>query len=503
MRKMKQWAAVCLAVCVAMAISVAWAEVKLPAVFSDNMVLQRDLAVPVWGWADTGEEVVVTCTGPTFAAKSNSFADANGKWFLKLNAMPVGGPYEMVVEGKNRITFKNVMLGDVWVCSGQSNMQWSVSQSDNPEEEIKNADYPNIRLITVPTKSAAVPQDNFDGKWVPCTPETVKNFSAVAYFFGRTLHNELGQKVPIGLLHTSWGGSSCETWIPEGVVEQYQDYAAIMQRRANHLKDNPNGGDNQQAGYLFNAMINPLLPYGIKGAIWYQGETNAGRAYQYRTLFPLMIQTWREVWGQGDFPFYFVQLANFNPDGDKVLGESAWAELREAQTMTLNLRNTGQAVIIDIGDSKDIHPRNKQDVGKRLALMALARDYPEVRISGESGRQIDNRPLFAAYSPRFQSMSVKDDKAIINFVIIGGSLKTKDGGTVDGFIIAGTDRKFYVADAVIEGNRVIVSSPEVPNPVAVRYAWANDPACNLYGSNDLPVCPFRTDMWPGVTINNK
>ena len=492
---MKKWTLAGLALCLAMMVSVAQAEVKLPAVFSDNMVLQRDLAVPVWGWADAGEEVAVVLNGQT----KEAVADANGKWMVKFNAMSVGGPCEMVVEGKNsRIAFKNVMLGDVWVCSGQSNMQWSVNASANPDEEIKNADYPNIRLISVPLKSNAAPQDNFDGQWVQCSPETIPNFSAVAYFFGRTLHNELDKKVPIGLIHTSWGGSSCETWIPEGVVEQYKDYEQIMQRRANHLKDNPNGGDNQQAGYLFNAMINPLLPYGIKGAIWYQGETNAGRAYQYRTLFPLMIQTWREVWGQGDFPFYFVQLANFNPDGDKVLGQSDWAELREAQTMTLSLRNTGQAVIIDIGDSKDIHPKNKQDVGKRLALWALVRDYRGDRV------HTFTYTAGTTTGPMFQSMAIQDGKVVISFDFISvRGLKTKDGGPVTGFIIAGADRKFVKADAIIEGNTVVVSSPEIRNPVAVRYAWANDPTCNLVNGADLPACPFRTDMWPGVTINNK
>ncbi|MCL2624131.1 MAG: sialate O-acetylesterase, partial [Planctomycetaceae bacterium] len=333
-------------------------------------------------------------------------------------------------------------------------------------------------------------------------PETVKDFSAVAYYFGRTLHTELDKQVPIGLIHTSWGGSSCETWIPEDVVAQYKDYEQIMQRRENHLKDHPNGGDNQQAGYLFNAMINPLLPYGIKGAIWYQGETNVGRAYQYRTLFPLMIQTWREVWGQGDFPFYFVQLANFDPSGDRVLGDSAWAELREAQTMTLSLRNTGQAVIIDIGDSNDIHPANKQDVGKRLAGLALWNFFWERVFSGERMLDVPPTPVGLV----FREMSIQDGKAIIKFIggdINSQNLKTKDGGPVTGFIIAGADRKFVKADAVIEGNRVIVSSPEIKNPVAVRYAWANDPVCNLVNDADLPVCPFRTDMWPGVTINNK
>lgn len=485
MRELKRWGLTCLAVLMALTASLARAEVKLPAIFSDNMVLQRDIAVPVWGWADAGESVTISLGGQT----KNAVADENGKWLLKFDAMRAGGPFEMTVAGKNKISYKNVMLGDVWVCSGQSNMQWTVANSDNPQEEIKNANYPNIRLITVPRTSNAVPQENFQGNWVPCTSETIPEFSGVAYYFGRTLFRELDEKVAIGLLHTSWGGSSCETWIPEDVVGQYADYAAIMERRANHLKDHPNGGDNQQAGYLFNAMINPLLPYGIKGAIWYQGETNAGRAYQYRTLFPLMIQTWREVWGQGDFPFYFVQLANFNDRNNDPFGQSDWAELREAQTMTLGLRKTGQAVIIDIGNSKDIHPRNKQDVGRRMALWSLAKDY---------GLDI---PVYTG--PMFKEMTVRNGKAVVSFDFAQNGLKTKDGGKVTGFVIAGADRKFVEANAVIDGDKVVVSSPEVPQPVSVRYAWADDPTCNLFNAENLPACPFRTDMWPGLTINSK
>lgn len=485
MKHLNRLSIVCLAVFVALSVSLARAEVKLPAVFSDNMVLQRDIDVPVWGWADAGEKVVVTFNGQT----KDTVAGENGKWFLKLSPMQAGGPFEMTVAGSNKIEFKNVMLGDVWVCSGQSNMQWNVANSNNPEEEIKNANYPNIRLITVPTKSTATPLDDFNGRWVACSPETIPHFSAVAYFFGRTLYRELDEKVVIGLIHTSWGGSSCETWIPETIVEKYKDYEQIMQRRANHLKDNPNGGDNQQAGYLYNAMINPIVPYGIKGAIWYQGETNAWRGYQYRTLFPLMIQTWRELWGQGDFPFLFVQLANFDAGADPAVGQSVWAELREAQTMTLNLRGTGQAVTIDIGESKDIHPRNKQDVGRRLALWTLANDY---------GLDI---PVYTG--PMFKSMSIADGKATINFDFAQNGLKTKDGGKLTGFVIAGADGNFVAADAVIDGNKVVVSSPEVPQPAAVRYAWANDPTCNLFNAENLPACPFRTDVWPGVTINNK
>ncbi|MDR1383265.1 MAG: sialate O-acetylesterase [Planctomycetaceae bacterium] len=459
-----------------------YAEVKTPAIFSDNMVLQRDLAVPVWGWADAGEKVTVTFNGQT----KETVAGENGKWSVKLDAAPAGGPYELTVAGSNTIAFKNVALGDVWVCSGQSNMEWQVKNVIKAEGEIQEANYPNIRFITVPKKSVNVPQDNFQGSWVPCSPQTVPGFTAVGYFFGRELHQ--ATDVAIGLIHTSWGGSSCETWIPEGIVGQYDIYKSILERRAAHLEKNPNGGDNQQAGYLYNGMIAPILPYGIKGAIWYQGESNAGRAYQYRTLFPLMISTWRELWEQGDFPFYFVQLANFGKNGEP-LGASAWAELREAQALTLNLRKTGYAVTIDIGTANDIHPRNKQDVGARLARWSLAKDY---------GKTI---PVYTG--PIFNSFAIQGGKATVGFDFAQNGLKTQDGGKVAGFIIAGADRKFVAADAVIDGGNVIVSSPEIANPVAVRYAWANDPGANLFNAENLPAAPFRTDDWPGVTINNK
>ena len=494
---MKKFALFLSAACLVFAASATFADVRLPALIGDNMVLQRDLANTLWGWADAGEDIKVEFNGQTKTAK----ADNTGKWSLKLDPMTHGGPFEMKTTGKNEIKLGNILIGDVWVASGQSNMQWSVRISKDGEKEIANAKYPNIRLITVPLASSSTPKDDFNGKWVECSPETIGDFSAVAYYFGRKIHQE--RNIPIGLLHSSWGGSSCETWINPEVVAEFKCYEEIMKRKANAEVQKPEGGDNQQAGYLYNAMIVPIKNYGIKGAIWYQGETNAGRAYQYRTLFPLMIQNWREEWGQGDFPFYFVQLANFMAVKDQP-SESAWAELREAQSMTAqSVRNTGQAVIIDTGEADDIHPGNKQDVGLRLALLALARDYREPRGMGGGGA----RPA-PSEGPQFQSMKIEGNKAIISFGIMSSfGLKTNDGGTPKGFAIAGADRKFYWADAKIVGersdSRIELTCPEVPNPVAVRYAWADNPVTNLYNGADLPAAPFRTDMWPGVTIDNK
>ncbi len=474
------------------------ADVRLPAIIGENMVLQRGEACTLWGWADGGEEIRVEFQNQTKTVT----ADGTGKWSLKLDPLKEGGPYKMRIAGKNELKFDNILVGDVWVCSGQSNMEWPLHLCNDPEKEIAAANYPNIRLITVPKASTNTPQDDFQGSWAACTPESAKPFSGVAYFFGRKLHQEL--KVPIGLINTSWGGSSCETWINPTVVGQYKDYEPIMQRKAAADAAKPEGGDNQNAGYLYNGMIVPITKYAIKGAIWYQGETNAGRAYQYRTLFPLMIETWREEWGQGDFPFYFVQLANFITDRNREkTGEprdDSWAELREAQSMTLSLPNTGEAVIIDIGDPNDIHPRNKQDVGLRLALQSLARDYRDPAQRGQ-GQRGQNRVV--SEGPRFQSLKIDGNKAIVAFRFPNAvGLKAKEG-EIKGFAIAGADRKFYWAEAKVERNTVVLTSPSVPHPVAVRYGWDDDPVCNLMNGAGLPACPFRTDMWPGVTINNK
>ena len=466
-------------------ISLVQAEVKLPAIFGNNMVLQQKNANLIWGTADPGEDVSVSIAGQTKTAK----ADADGKWSVKLDPLEVGEPLAMTIKGKNELTFENVLVGEVWIGSGQSNMQWSLNNSTEPWNTIREADFPNIRLITVPTVSKTTPQDNFTGQWAPCTPQNVPGFSAVLFYFGRKLHQELD--VPVGLIHCSWGGSSCESWINYDVVAANPDFANIIQRRINREVEQPQGGDNQQVGYLYNGMLHPILGYGIRGVIWYQGETNAGRAYQYRTLFPTMIDHWRDEWkqrsGQETLPFYWVQLANFRQTQDNP-ADSAWAELREAQNMTRSLPNSGQAVIIDIGVADDIHPRNKRDVGLRLALLALNNDYGKTQPSE---------------SPQFNSVAFNGNEAVLKFDFVYDGLVSQ-GATPTGFSVAGEDKVFHWATAaIVDKDTVVVSSPQVAHPVAVRYGWADNPVVTMYNSARLPLSPFRTDDWQGVTADNR
>ena len=453
----------------------AMAIVTLPSTISDNMVLQRDLPVKLWGKADIDEAVSVTLNGYTVKTK----AGKDGIWRVQLKAMPYGGPYEMTIKGKNTITLRNILIGDLWICSGQSNMEWHVSNSNNAATEINNAHYPNIRLLTVYKRMSNEPvlEANTPG-WVVCSPQTIGTFSAVSYYFGRELHKQLD--IPIGLINTSWGGTNVETWTSIPMMRTQSEYAEKLDKLST-LEMPAIIGPNDYPALLYNAMLAPLTQFPIKGAIWYQGESNAGEAYKYRTLFPNMITDWRNAWGQGDFPFYFVQLANYMATSAQP-EESAWAELREAQHLTLKLPNTGEAVIIDIGEAGDIHPRNKQDVGYRLALNALAKTYgKELIYSG----------------PEYQSMKIDGNKIILTFTHTANGLIAKGKyGYLAGFSIAGEDRKFVWAKAYIEGNTVVVSNDQVSRPVAVRYAWANNPDdANLYNSEGLPTSPFRTDEW--------
>jgi sialate O-acetylesterase len=628
------------------------ADVRLPKIFGSNMVLQQGIAVPIWGWATPGERIVVTFNQATERTR----ADRQGKWRVNLPAQEYGGPFTLTVKGNNTVTFEEVMIGEVWICSGQSNMEFRVSQGMHAEEEIQNAQYPMIRFFTVPRALEQFPQDDISsGEWLPCTPENAGAFSAVGYFFGRELHKK--QNVPVGLIHTSWGGTVAETWISPQTIQQDPDFSeklielqqldmkSLQEQKMNEIKkilggeipqedlgirngkpvwsafdlndgnwknirtpglweqqgyididgiawyrkeiylseeqsksnltlhlgkiddsditwmngmeigktddyskdrvytlnssylrpgknmlvvrvnDTGGGGGiygdprnqfimignekmdisgdwkfkiskasvssvslgpNTYPSLLYNGMIHPLIPYAIQGAIWYQGESNADRAKQYQRIFPSLITDWRQEWGQGDFPFLYVSLANYMAPVDQPQ-ESSWAELREAQTKTLKLPHVGMALAIDIGEANDIHPKNKQDVGYRLALNAFKIAYGmDIVHSG---------PLYA-------SAEFKDGKAWITFSETGNGLIARDKyGYLKSFTIAGPDKKFHWAKATIQDeNTVVVYSENVTEPVAVRYAWANNPDdANLYNKEGLPAVPFRTDDWPGIT----
>lgn len=625
------------------------AKVTLPKIFSDNMVLQRESQIPIWGMANAGEKVTVTLNKQT----NSAIADTNGKWFVTLKAEKAANNLTLKTSGENTIEIKNVAVGEVWLCSGQSNMEWSLGISMNAQQELANSDNPNIRHIKIERSISGKPETDIkDGVWKVSNPQNAKDFSGVAYFFARNLYQDL--KVPIGLINASWGGTNIETWISREGFESSPEFRemiakmpaidvdsmgravrdALVQKiekmQGSKLSDfnaasflnlefndeklpelyQPNSWENQglndldgvvwlrksfyltaeqsrktavlelakiddedqtfingkevgktyrwdaerryeiPAGVLkegknvvvikvtdtggaggiygekekvrlsfgdssvdlsgqwkyqveqvkisfgvnqfpslaFNAMVNPVIPFKFRGAIWYQGESNASRAFQYRTAFPLLINDWRKKWNN-DFPFYFVQLATYTTKGNSNEG-SDWAELREAQTMTLRLPKTGMAVTTDIGNPKDIHPLNKQDVGKRLAAMALHDIFK---------RNIVSR------SPSFKSMKIVENQAIISFENIGGGLMTTDSnGRVLGFEIAGNDKVFYSANAVIKGNTVIVSSEEIANPLAVRFGWIGDASANnLFNKEGFPAVPFRTDDWKTVTKDEK
>ncbi|MCI0461224.1 MAG: sialate O-acetylesterase [Gemmataceae bacterium] len=438
--------------------SPARAEVKPHGLFTEGMVLQQGTkALPVWGTADPGEKVTVSIQGQEVSAT----AAKDGNWVAHLNALKAGGPFEMTIAGTNRIVFKNVLVGEVWVCSGQSNMEWSLSRTRDPKEVIASSADPQLRLFTVQRVPAKVPQRELPvakggqlSTWQECGPQSVGNFSAVAYYFGRDLRKAL--KVPVGVIHSSVGGTAAERWTSRATLDRYPELKGL-------------GGTD-----LYNGMIAPLIPYAIKGVTWYQGESNAGRAAQYKVLFPAMIRNWRDDWKRGDFPFLFVQLAPY----DRVKVPGQWAELRETQLYTaLNVPNTAMAVITDAGHPTDIHPPDKAPVGARLALAARAVAYGEKIV--HSG-------------PIYSGLDVRDDKAIVRFRHVGSGLASK-GGDLQGFEIAGADGKFVKASAVIQGETVIVSSPAVARPATVRFGWANYPTVNLFNREGLPASPFRSN----------
>jgi sialate O-acetylesterase len=507
---------VTLACMIVLAAGALQADVRLPALIGDNMVLQRGLPLKVWGWADPGEKVAVSLCGQ----KAEATANDKGQWLATLPAVAeAGGPFEMTVAGKNMLTLKNLLIGEVWVCSGQSNMQWAVNSTKNAAEEIAAANYPSIRLFRVPNVTSQVPLDDVKSAWQECTPQNIPGFTAVGYFFGRDLHQAL--KVPVGLIASSWGGTCAEAWSTVDSLKADKDfdqqftnwdktiadypqnlekYKAAMEAWKKEVEQAkaegkpqprqpyaPNGPDSpNRPGNLYQGMIAPLVNYAIRGAIWYQGESNAGRAYTYRKLLPLMIADWRKAWGL-DFGFYIVSLANYTPRKWEP-AESAWAELREAQSMTAAMPNNGLAVTIDVGEAADIHPRDKQTVGQRLALQAQGHTY---------GMDVP------CDSPRYAGMSIEGNKIRLRFEHTYGGLVAKDSRRAIGFAIAGADKKFVFASAHIEGDTVVVHSRHVKEPVAVRYAWFENPRCNLYNKAGLPADPFRTDDWPGCTINNR
>lgn len=458
------------------------AALRLPAVFGNHMVLQREMPAPVWGWAAPGEAVTVTLGGQSASIKAGD----DGRWSLKLPALPAGGPHELNVQaGTQQVKFIDVLVGEVWLCSGQSNMDFAMNMTTDGQAAIASARHPRIRLLKVAATSAEQPKDDIGGQWALCQPGTASGFSAVAYFFGRAIQEKLD--VPIGLICGSLSGSPAEKWISR---EAMQAVASLRPLMGN---DGGRGGP-RQPNVLYNGVIAPLIPYAIRGVIWYQGENNSrgDQPLQYATLLSTLIGDWRGRWDQGDFPFLIVQLPNFDftPPSD-LPGSSNWALVREAQLKTLALPATGLAVTIDIGQPDDIHPRVKKPFGDRLALLA---------------RHVAYKEDIACTGPLYKSAQFADGRAVIRFGYVGGSLSagkpqanaTEPAEPLRGFAIAGQDRKFVWANAKIEGDTVVVWSESVPQPVAVRYAWADNPACNLYNSAALPASPFRTDDWPAL-----
>ncbi len=463
------------------------AQVELSPLFTDNMVMQQlTEAAPLWGKAKPGSSVCVTTSwnGATYEAQ----ADSEGRWNVSVSTAEAGGPYTITIADgtKKKTQLQNVMLGEVWLCSGQSNMEmpiegWGHVRNWEAEEEEANQ-YPNIRLLTVNRAQSARPQETFvsagDG-WQVCNAQTVANFSACGYFFGRELHKQYD--VPVGLIYSTWGGTGIQVWMSreafEGQPWQEEDLAKL-EASAEYGIDQ--WGNAVVHTSLYNAMIHPLVPYTLKGVIWYQGEADVLRSYQYRELMPMMINDWRQKWGY-EFPFYMVQLANFMQPSDEPQ-ESNWAEVREAQFITRQtMRDVGMAVAIDVGEAADIHPKNKQEVGHRLALAARATAYGE---------------MIAYEGPMYSNYMIEGDKIRIHFTSATDTgLASSDGEPLNGFAIAGPDHVWHWAKATIEGNSVVVSSSDVPFPLAVRYAWAHNPVCNLVNSTGLPASPFRTDQW--------
>jgi len=498
----------------------AQAEVKLPAVFGDEMVVQREAKVPVWGWAEPGENVTVS---GSWGAKAKATAGDNGRWSVKVDTPAAGGPFTITIEGKNTLVLKDVLSGEVWVCAGQSNMQMALNDCWNAKQEIAKADYSNIRLFQIGRVSSHTPLDNVEGTWRACSPKSVKSFSAAAYYFGRKLQNEL--KVPVGLVLGAWGATTIEAWTPRDVQLDDPVVKLIManvDKRA-HLYDEAKAKDRYEkamvawekrfaaykaSGYkgrwpskprlqlhpqknqhypgnLYNGMIHPIAPFAIRGAIWYQGESNSKRAENYEVSLKRMISSWRKAWGQGDFPFYFVQLPNFRAPWRRPIEHDTWPIVREAFLKTAkSVPNTGMAITIDIGDVTNIHPKNKHGVGDRLGRVALRKTY--------------GKTDHAWTGPIYKDCRIEGGKATITFENGNSPLAVRKGEKLFGFALADRSGKTVHADAVIKSEyTAVVTSPQVSTPVSVLYAWANNPAgANLTNEAGLPASPFRHGPMP-------
>ena len=451
------------------------ADVTLPSVLGTHSVLQREAAVPVWGWADPGEKVTVTFAGQTKEAT----AGQDRRWSVKLDAMPANAtPQKLTVKGKNEIVLEDILVGEVWIGSGQSNMQWDVNASLNAAQEKEAANHPNIRLFNVPLVSAPVKKDTVNASWTACTPQTVGGFSAVLYFMGRDLQKELN--VPVGLIADSWGGSRIEPWTP------LEGFDLVPSQQANAKKIREEGEKlahgSQNLHGLYNAMIHPIVPYAIRGAVWYQGESNNGEGMLYFDRMKALVGGWRAVWGQGEFPFYHVQIAPYNytkkgPEVDRAT--TSLAELWEAQTESAKqIPHTGMVVTNDVGEVNDIHPKNKQAVGNRLALLALAK--------------VHGKKDLVYSGPVFTGHTVEGNRVRLKFEHTGGGLVARDGKPLNWFEIAGADGKFVPAEAVIDGKDVVVSAAGVPEPKNVRFAFSQIAEPNLMNKEGLPAGAFRT-----------
>jgi len=481
------------------------ATIVLPDLISDNMVLQQNIPIHIWGRATIGEKVTVSL----LAQSKTAVTDVNGRWQLWLDPVTSKTVTKMTVSGTNSITVSNILIGEVWFASGQSNMEWDVSQSNNAEEEIANASYPEIRIFDATRSFSDTLKTEIKGRWVVCTPETIKNITAAGYFFARGIHKQL--KVPIGLIEASWGATRCEAWTPAEVQkadsrlnfwqtkwnnyvlslptlkEEYKNKMAAWEKEVEEAKANgkslprrpeePQSLNKTKPSVIYNGVVAPISNYTIRGVIWYQGENNAyqGEAFPYRYLFPTMIKSWRKAWNQGDFPFIFVQLSTL----DK---HPYWPVLRESQTEALKLPNTGMAVTYDIGDPTNAHYKNKQDVGRRLELIARKLVY---------GENIE------ASGPVFQQLKIQGNSIRIWFDHNKG-LKPSTGSVLTGFEIAGKDGKLYPATALVEGETIVLTNPAVTKPLIARYAFKDAIVANLVNQSGLPALPFRTDIKDGL-----